>query len=145
MDIKEKQERLVELFEGVEDWEMKYEMIIDYANLLLPFNEEFRVDKYKIEGCQSQVWLYAEYNEGYIRFYADSDAKIVKGLIGILLYVYNDSTPDEILANPPVFLKKIGLENHLSPTRKNGLNAMLKQIQLYALAYKKLNSLQNNN
>ncbi|HPN39500.1 MAG TPA: SufE family protein [Melioribacteraceae bacterium] len=145
MTIQEKQDNFVQIFEGMQDWENKYELIITYGRHLPPFNEEHRIDKYKIEGCQSQVWIYAEFNEGRIRFAADSDAQIVKGLIALLLAVYNDATPDEILSSPPVFLKKIGIDNHLSPTRKNGLNAMLKQIQLYALAYKKLSSVKNNN
>ncbi len=145
MTIQERQDNFVNIFEGLNDWESKYELIINYGRNLLPFDEVYRTDKYKIDGCQSQVWIYAEFNEGRIKFSADSDAQIVKGLIALLLAVYNDATPDEILSSPPAFLKKIGIDNHLSPTRKNGLNAMLKQIQLYALAYKKLGSLQNSN
>ncbi|MFN7097213.1 MAG: SufE family protein [Gammaproteobacteria bacterium] len=102
-------------------------------------------DKYKIDGCQSQVWLYAEFNEGRIKLKADSDATIVKGLAAILVNIYNDCTPEEILSLPLDYLNKLGINNHLSPTRKNGLNAMLKQILNYALVIKKIYELKNKN
>ena len=138
MTIKEKQEALIEEFSALEDWEDKYKLIIDKAKTAEPFPEEERTEKNKIRGCQSQVWLTAKFEDGKVKFWADSDAVLVKGMTAILVYVYSGHTPDEILSSPPTFLEKIGITEHLSPTRKNGLNAMLKQIQLYALAFKTL-------
>ena len=138
MTIKEKQEALIEEFSALEDWEDKYKLIIDKAKTAEPFPEEERTEKNKIRGCQSQVWLAAKFEDGKVKFWADSDAVLVKGMTAILVYVYSGHTPDEILSSPPTFLEKIGITEHLSPTRKNGLNAMLKQIQLYALAFKTL-------
>ena len=138
MTIKEKQEALIEEFSAFEDWEDKYKLIIDKAKTAEPFPEEERTEKNKIRGCQSQVWLAAKFEDGKVKFWADSDAVLVKGMTAILVYVYSGHTPDEILSSPPTFLEKIGITEHLSPTRKNGLNAMLKQIRLYALAFKTL-------
>ncbi len=138
MTIKEKQEALIEEFSALEDWEDKYKLIIDKAKTAEPFPEEERTEKNKIRGCQSQVWLAAKFEDGKVKFWADSDAVLVKGMTAILVYVYSGHTPDEILSSPPTFLEKIGITEHLSPTRKNGLNAMLKQIRLYALAFKTL-------
>ncbi len=144
MTIKEKQEKLVEEFSIFDDWEDKYKLIIEKAKSAESFPEEERTDKNKIDGCQSQVWLTAKYENGKVKFYADSDAVLVKGMTAILTYVYSGHTPDEILNSPPEFLNKIGITDHLSPTRKNGLNAMLKQIQLYALAFKALDKKKEN-
>ena len=119
-----------------EDWEERYTHIIKLGRELDKFPEKFRTKKNKIEGCQSQVWMNASLENGKIKINADSDAMIVKGLIALLLKVYSNHTPDEILTNPPEFLKRIGIDKHLSPTRKNGLGAMLKQIQMYAVAFK---------
>lgn len=138
MTIKEQQEELIRQFEDLNDWEEKYTLIIKMGRELPDLPEEYRVDKNKIEGCQSQVWMHAEFKDGKINIYADSDAMIVKGLIAMLVKVYSGYTPEEILSSPPDFLKKIGVDTHLSPTRKNGLSAMLKQIQLYAVAFKAL-------
>jgi len=138
MEIKAKQEELITKFKQFNDWEEKYAEIIKMGKTLPEFPEERRIEKNKIEGCQSQVWMHAEYKDGKIYFYADSDAMIVKGLIALLLKVYSGHTPEEILNSPPDFLKKIGIDTHLSPTRKNGLYSMLKQIQLYAVAFKSL-------
>ncbi|MFA3783289.1 SufE family protein [Melioribacteraceae bacterium 4301-Me] len=138
MSIKEKQEALVKEFEQLMDWEDKYQYIIKLGRELPPLPEEFRSDKYKIEGCQSQLWIIAKLENGKLVFYADSDAMIVKGLIAILIKIYSGETPEEILSNPPDFLKKMGIENHLSPTRKNGLSSMIKQIQMYAVAFNAL-------
>ncbi len=138
MTIKEKQDALIEEFSAFEDWEEKYKLIIDKAKTAEPFPEEERTEKNKIRGCQSQVWLTAKFEDGKVKFWADSDAVLVKGMATMLVNVYSEHTPEEILSTPPDFLNKIGITEHLSPTRKNGLNAMLKQIQLYALAFKTL-------
>jgi cysteine desulfuration protein SufE len=102
------------------------------------FPEEHRIEKNKIGGCQSQVWIHAELQDGKIFFQADSDAMIVKGLISMLINVYSGHSPEEILATPPDFLNEIGIDKHLSLTRKNGLGSMIKQIQMFAVAYKAL-------
>lgn len=138
MSIKEIQKEIVEEFQYLPDWEEKYSEIIRLGRKLPAYPEEFRDDKYKVKGCQSQVWLHPEFKDGKILFDADSDAMIVKGLIGLLMRVYNNRTPNEILDNPPDFLQEIGIDNHLSPTRKNGLGAMMKQIQMYAVAFKSM-------
>ncbi len=140
MTIKEKQEELVKEFSRYEAWEDKYSHLIKIGKELYDFPEEYRTDKNKLEGCQSQVWINADFKDGKIILHADSDAMIVKGLIALLIKVYSGHTPDEILTNPPAFLTTIGIDSHLSPTRKNGLGAMLKQIQLYAVAFKALKS-----
>ncbi len=139
MLILDKQAELVKKFENLTDWEEKYQLIIQYGKQMAAFPEELKIDKNKIDGCQSQVWISAKLEDGKIVFAADSDAMIVKGLIAILIDVYSNQTPNDILSSPPDFLKKIGIDNHLSPTRKNGLGAMLKQIQLFAFAFKSLN------
>ncbi len=136
MTIKEKQDQLIKEFENYSEWDDKYAYLIKLGRELEPLPEEFKTDKYKLNGCQSQVWINAKQNDGKVVLEADSDAAIVKGLIAVLIKVYSGSTPEEILTNPPDFLSKIGIDNHLSPTRKNGLGAMLKQIQMYAFALK---------
>jgi cysteine desulfuration protein SufE len=138
MSIKETQEEIIKEFADFTDWEDKYKHIITLGRQLPQLNDDFKTEKYKLTGCQSQVWINAKLENGTILFYADSDAAIVKGLIAILIRVYSGHTPDEILANPPEFVKQIGIDNHLSPTRKNGLSAMMKQIQMYAVAFKAL-------
>ena len=138
MSIKEKQAELVNEFKELDDWDDKYAQIIKMGRQLPEFPEEYRIDKNKIEGCQSQVWIHAELKDGKVVLQADSDAMIVKGLISMLITVYSNHSPDEILISPPDFLNEIGIDKHLSLTRKNGLGAMLKQIQMFALAYKAL-------
>lgn len=138
MSIQETQKEIVEEFQYLPDWEEKYGEIIRLGRKLPEYPEEFRDEKYKVKGCQSQVWLHPEFKDGKIIFDADSDAMIVKGLIGLLMRVYNNRTPQEILDNPPDFLQEIGIDKHLSPTRKNGLGAMMKQIQMYAVAFKSM-------
>ena len=139
MSIKEVQDQLVKEFEDFEEWEDRYRHIIKIGRDLPELPEEYRIDKNKLDGCQSQVWIHAELKDGKIQLFADSDAMIVKGLIGMLIRVYNNHTPDEILSNPPEFLAKLKIDNHLSPTRKNGLSSMLKQIQNYAIVFKAMN------
>lgn len=140
MSIIAAQEELIKKFENIDDWDERYKVIIQMGRKLEVFPEEYRTDTNKLEGCQSQVWTHAELKEGRIFIQADSDAVIVKGLIALILEVYSGHTPDEILATPPDFINKIGIDSHLSPTRKNGLSAMLKQIQMYAVAFKALAS-----
>ena len=139
MTIQETQDEIVKDFEQYTDWEDKYRHIIDLGRKLSPIDELSRTDKNKLAGCQSQIWINAKLENGKIIFEADSDAAIVKGLVALVIGVYSNHTPDEILSSPPEFLKKIGIDNHLSPTRKNGLGSMMKQIQMYALAFKALN------
>lgn len=136
LNIKDAQNKIVEDFEALQEWDERYGQIIKMGKELSSFPEECKTDKYKLEGCQSQVWINAKLENGRIFFSADSDAMIVKGLIAMLIKVYSGRTPEEILSTPPDFLKKLGIDNHLSPTRKNGLAAMLKQIQMYAFAFK---------
>ncbi|MBA4406013.1 Fe-S metabolism protein SufE [bacterium] len=138
MTIQEIQNEIVKEFEQYTDWEDKYRRIIDYGKQLPQIEDQYRTDKYKLSGCQSQVWINAKLENGKILFEADSDAAIVKGLVALVIKVYSDHTPEEVLSSPPEFVKKIGIDNHLSPTRKNGLGAMMKQIQMYALAFKAL-------
>ena len=134
--IQERVNRIVSTFSSHKDWEDKYKSVILMGKDLAAFPEEHRLEENKVKGCQSQVWIFSELKDGKVYFYADSDASIVKGIIALLLNVYSDSTPEEILATKPDFLEEIGLRQHLSMSRANGLSSMLKQISLYALAYK---------
>ena len=138
MTIQEVQNIIVKEFEQFVDWEEKYKHIIGLGKTLSPLDPSIRTEKYKLSGCQSQAWINAKLVDGKIMFEADSDASIVKGLIALLIRIYSDHTPDEILSSQPEFIKKIGIDNHLSPTRKNGLGAMMKQIQMFAVAFKTL-------
>lgn len=115
------------------DWEDRYKELILLGKSLETYPEDKREEKYKIKGCQSQVWLYPEVRDGRVFFYGDSDAVLVRGIVGLLLSVYSDATPAEILATKPEFLKEVGITEHLSMNRSNGLAAMMKQIQMYAL------------
>ena len=136
MTIDEIQDEIIDEFSAFDDWMDKYQILIDMGNSLPPFEEKYRIDQNRIEGCQSRVWLHAEYRDGHIYFSADSDAIIVKGIISLLMKVLSGRTPDEILASDLHFIDAIGLKEHLSPTRSNGLLSMVKQMRLYALAYK---------
>lgn len=138
MTIKDTQNEIVKEFEELEDWEERYAKIIKLGRELPDLPEDFKTEKNKLDGCQSQVWIKADLEDGKVNLHADSDAMIVKGLIALLIKVYSGHTPEEILSTPPDFVKEIGIDNHLSPTRKNGLGAMLKQIQMFAVAYKAL-------
>ena len=130
---------LMNEFSNLNGWEDRYKKIIEKGKDLEPLPEQFKVEKNKVKGCQSQVWLIAELNtHGEIVFRADSDALIVRGLIAILLQVYTCASPTEILQTAPDFLQKMGFNNNLSPSRTNGLYSMVKQINYYALAYKAL-------
>jgi len=132
LSIQQTQERIVREFNLFQDWTDRYEHIINLGKKLPPLDEQYRTEDNKVHGCQSQVWLHAEGQDGIVRFQADSDALIVKGLIALLLRVYNGRTPAEILLTEPAFITQIGLDRHLSPTRANGLGAMLKKIKRYA-------------
>lgn len=136
MTIQEKQEEIIEEFSALDDWMDKYSLLIELGNELDSFDETYRVEQNLIDGCQSKVWLHAEMNDGIIEFQGDSDAIIVKGIVALLLRVLSGHTPDEILESDLYFIDKIGLKEHLSPTRSNGLVAMVKQIKAYALAFK---------
>ena len=139
MSINEIQSEIVDEFSQFDDWMDRYGLIIDLGNSLPPIDEKSRTPEHLIEGCQSRVWLDAALTpEGKVHYTADSDAIIVKGIISLLIKVLNDHTPDEILESDLHFINDIGLSEHLSPTRSNGLLAMVKQMRLYALAFKSL-------
>ena len=140
MTIDEIQQEIVEEFSGFEDWMDKYAYLIELGNELAPIDAKYKIESNLIRGCQSRVWLHQEFSEGKIVFEAESDALIVKGLVALLLRVYSNRTPLEILNSEPRFIDEIGLRQHLSPTRSNGLLAMVKQMKLYALAYEKISS-----
>lgn len=128
------QDELIEEFSFVEDWVDRYTMLIEYGKQLPPFPAELRTQQNLIDGCQSQVWFTARMQDGHIIYQADSDALLVKGIVALLLQVLNGQTPEDIINADLYFIDKIGLREHLSPTRNNGLAAMLKQMKLYALA-----------
>ena len=134
--INQVQDEIIDDFSGLTDWMDKYALIIDMGNSLPPIDERHKTPENLIEGCQSRVWVAAEYVDGRIDFTADSDAIIVKGIISMLLRVLSHQTPSDILDADLYFIDEIGLREHLSPTRSNGLLAMVKQIKMYALAYK---------
>ncbi|MDD5870191.1 MAG: SufE family protein [Bacteroidales bacterium] len=134
--INQIQDEIIDEFCGLSDWMDKYALIIDMGNSLPPIDEQLKTPDNIIEGCQSRVWVAADYVDGRINFTADSDAIIVKGIISMLLRVLSGQTPSDILDAELYFIDEIGLREHLSPTRSNGLLAMVKQIKMYALAYK---------
>jgi len=138
MTIEETQQNIIEEFSFFDDWMDKYGYLIELGNELEEFDPKLKTDQNLIKGCQSRVWLSAEKKDGHIYFQADSDAVIVKGLAALLLRVFSGHTPPEILESNLHFIEDLGLKSHLSPTRSNGLIAMIKQIKLYAVAYKKL-------
>lgn len=134
--INELQDEVIEEFNDFDDWMDKYQLLIDLGNEEKPLPEEYKTDQNLIDGCQSRVWLQADLKDGKIIFQAESDALIVKGIVLLLVRVLSDHTPDEILNADLYFIERIGLKEHLSPTRSNGLLAMLKQMKMYALAFK---------
>lgn len=133
--IKELQDEVIEEFDGIDDWMDKYQMLIDLGNDLEPLEERYKTPENIIEGCQSRVWVQCDYVDGRLQLSADSDALIVKGIIALLIRVLNNQTPADILGSELYFIDRIGLRDHLSPTRSNGLLAMIKQIRAYAVAY----------
>lgn len=136
--IEEIEEEIVDEFSLFDSWDDKYEYIIDLGKKLAPLDEAFKKDENKVKGCQSTVWLVADYRDGRVIYKAESDAVIVKGLISMLIRVLSNHTPDEILNADMDFINKIGMTSHLAQTRSNGLRAMVKQMKHYALAFKSL-------
>lgn len=134
--INETQDRIIEDFSFSDDWMDKYSLLIEMGNNLPLLDNSYKTQNNLIEGCQSRVWLQADFTDGKIIFQGDSDAVIVKGIVSLLIQVLSGHTPDEILSADLYFMDKIGLKDHLSPTRSNGLISMLKQMKLYALAFK---------
>ena len=135
MTINERQDEIIEEFQDFDDWMDKYQLLIDLGNDQQPLDEKYKTESNLIDGCQSRVWLQADYVDGKIHFQAESDALIVKGIVTLLIRVLNDQTPQDILAADLYFIDRIGLREHLSPTRSNGLLAMVKQMRMYALAF----------
>lgn len=136
MTINEMQDEVIAEFSDFDDWMDRYQLLIDLGNEQPPLDEKYKTDQNLIEGCQSRVWLQADEKDGKIIFQAESDALIVKGIIALLIKVLSGHTPDEILEADLYFIPKIGLQEHLSPTRSNGLLSMVKQMRMYALAFK---------
>jgi cysteine desulfuration protein SufE len=142
MTINELQNNIIEEFSMFDDWMDKYALLIDLGNSLEPLEDKYKNPQNIIEGCQSRVWLNAELNNGIITYQGESDAVLVKGIVSLLIQVLSGHTPDEILNTELYFIDKIGLKEHLSPTRSNGLVAMVKQMKMFALAFKSVNSKQ---
>lgn len=136
MTINELQDNVIDEFSAFDDWMDKYALLIDLGNSLPPLEEKYKTESNLIEGCQSRVWLQADYQDGKIIFKGESDAVIVKGIVSLLIQILSDHTPQEILDTDLYFIEKIGLKEHLSPTRSNGLVAMVKQMRLYAMAFR---------
>ncbi len=138
MKINEIQDEIIEEFEAFDDWMDKYAYLIELGNDLEPYNDTYRVDQNILEGCQSKVWLHAWMEDGKVHYMGDSDAIIVKGIVALIIRVLSEQTPDDILEGVKdlYFIERIGLKENLSPTRSNGLVAMVKQMQLFALALK---------
>ena len=134
--INELQDEVIAEFSDFDDWMDKYQLLIDLGNEQQPLAPEYNTEQNLIDGCQSRVWLQADLEDGKVVFQAESDALIVKGIISLLIEVVSGHTPDEILNSDLYFIEKIGLKEHLSPTRSNGLLAMIKQMRMYALAFK---------
>ena len=135
MTINEAQDEIIEEFGGFDDWMDKYQLLIDLGNEQAPLDEKYKTESNLIDGCQSRVWLQCDYSDGLLHFTAESDALIVKGIIALLIRVLSDHTPQEIIDADLYFIDEIGLKEHLSPTRSNGLLAMMKQIKMYAVGY----------
>ena len=136
MTINEMQDEIIEEFSDFEDWMDKYQLLIDLGSDQPPLEEKYKNEQNLIDGCQSRVWLQADMIDGKLHFQAESDALIVKGIVALLIRVLGDHTPQEILDTDLYFIERIGLSEHLSPTRSNGLLAMIKQMKMYALAFK---------
>ena len=139
MLINEIQDEIIEEFTSFDDWMDRYSLLIDYGNGLEPFPELDKNDQNLIDGCQSRVWFTAEMKNGKVVYHGDSDAILVKGIVALLIRVLSDHTPQEIVESELYFIDAISLREHLSPTRSNGLNAMLKQMRLFALTYRAQN------
>ena len=136
MSINELQDQIIDEFSVFDDWMDKYALLIDLGNSLPPLDERYKTESNLIEGCQSRVWLQADYVEGKIIFQGESDAVIVKGIVSLLIQILSGHTPQEIINADLYFIERVGLKEHLSPTRSNGLVAMVKQMRLYAVAFR---------
>ena len=136
MTINEIQDEIIEEFSGFDDWMDKYQLLIDLGNEQVPLDEKYKTESNLIDGCQSRVWLQCDYTDGLLHFTAESDALIVKGIIALLIRVLTDHTPQEIIDADLYFIDEIGLKEHLSPTRRKGLLAMMKKMKMHALAFK---------
>lgn len=135
MTINEIQDEIVEEFQDFDDWMDRYQLLIDMGGEQPALPEEYKTEQNLIDGCQSRVWLQADMVDGKVRFQAESDALIVKGIVALLVRVFDGQTPQDILSSDLYFIDRIGLTEHLSPTRSNGLLAMLKQMKMYALVF----------
>ena len=135
MTINELQDEVIEVFSDFDDWMDKYQLLIDLGNELPPLDERYKTESNLIDGCQSRVWLQADCHDGVMELQAESDALIVKGIIALLIKVLNHQKPEDVLNADLYVIERIGLKDHLSPTRSNGLLAMVKQIRMYALAF----------
>ena len=135
-DIQETQQQIIKEFESLSDWTERYKHIIKQGRSLDPLDEQYKVEENLVRGCQSQVWLHTHIEDDKVIFEADSDAAITKGLVALMVRFYSNQKPDDIIATSPTFIKKIGMQEHLSPTRSNGLASMVKQMKIYAMAYK---------
>lgn len=136
MSINELQDQIIDEFSVFDDWMDKYALLIDLGNSLPPLDERYKTESNLIEGCQSRVWLQADYADGKIVFQGESDAVIVKGIVSLLIQILSGHTPQEIIDADLYFIERVGLKEHLSPTRSNGLVAMVKQMRLYAVAFR---------
>ena len=133
--INERQDEIIEEFQDFDDWMDRYQLLIDLGSSQEPLDEKYKTEENLIDGCQSRVWLQADYRDGLIFFQAESDALIVKGIVTLLIRVFNGQSPSDILNSDLYFIDRIGLREHLSPTRSNGLLAMVKQMRMYAMAF----------
>ena len=140
MTIDEIQDEIIDEFSGLDDWMDRYQLLIDLGSDQPPLDEKYKTEQNLIDGCQSRVWLQADYEDGVVNLSAESDALIVRGIVALLVRVLSGHTPQEILDAELYFIDEIGLREHLSPTRSNGLLAMVKQIRMYALAFKEKES-----
>jgi cysteine desulfuration protein SufE len=134
--IADEQQHIIDEFEALSDWTERYKHIIKLGRELEPLDEEYKVEDNLVRGCQSQVWLHTALEDENVIFEADSDAAITKGLVALMVRFYSGRKPETIMNTDPVFIKKIGMQEHLSPTRSNGLASMVKQMKIYAMAYK---------
>ena len=140
MSINEIQDEIIAEFSDFDDWMDRYQLLIDMGSEQEPLDEQYKTEQNLIDGCQSRVWLQADFLDGMVHFRAESDALIVKGIVALLVRVLSGHTPQEILDADLYFIDRIGLREHLSPTRSNGLGAMLKQMKMYALAFKSIHN-----
>ena len=140
MSINDKQDEIIEEFQDLDDWMDRYQLLIDMGNDQPPLDEQYKTEQNLIDGCQSRVWLQADFDGERMHLQAESDALIVKGIVTLLIRVFDNQTPQDILDADLYFIERIGLREHLSPTRSNGLVAMVKQIRAYALAFQTVNN-----